>query len=347
MGGQSPEYNPETTNTEPRDGGEEFRVGSQREIPADALPIEEVRRFSRISPLRTTASVLWSFGLIALTAAVPILWWNPVTVGLAVVVMAGLQHGLFVLAHTAAHYRLYESRGLNDLVGRTCGVLIGVSMCSYRVLHRLHHNHLYEKIDPDMPLIAGYPRGRAYLLKKLGRDLAGLTAHKTYAYFFGLPMQNTETDAQNRPLDDTSPRMRQAAFRDRWVVVSFHASAPVAAIATGWGWEYIVLWALPLVTVMQALLRMRAVLEHGAVDDTSSPLTAARTNLAPAWIRWWLFPHQVNYHIEHHLYPAVPHYRMPAIHKALHEAGALDGAEVLPLGQALRKIFAEPSRQAA
>ena len=37
-----------------------------------------------------------------------------------------------------------------------------------------------------------------------------------------------------------------------------------------------------------------------------------------------LFPHHVNYHLEHHLYPAVPHYHLPALHRMLHEKGALE-----------------------
>jgi hypothetical protein len=34
-------------------------------------------------------------------------------------------------------------------------------MLTYRIIHRIHHNHLYEPIDPDLALMAGYPRGVA------------------------------------------------------------------------------------------------------------------------------------------------------------------------------------------
>ena len=78
--------------------------------------------------------------------------------------------------------------------------------------------------------------------------------------------------------------------------------------------QYLVLWILPLVTVVQAILRLRAIAEHGATTDFSSPLTAARTNLGPAWLRWALFPHNVNYHVEHHLYASVPQHNLPALH---------------------------------
>ena len=93
---------------------------------------------------------------------------------------------------------------------------------------------------------------------------------------------------------------------------------------------YLLLWLLPLLTVVQAILRVRAILEHGAVRDTSSPFTAARTNLAGPLARLFLFPHHVNYHIEHHLFPAVPHYNLPRLHRMLRERGVLAGACVAP-----------------
>ncbi len=317
--------------------GEEFRITAR-----NALPMETVRRLSRIDPWRATLAVAWSFGLIAALLWLGTAFWHPLLVVPLLVVMAGLQQSLFVLAHDAAHYRLYETRWLNDLVGNLAGGVVGIPTATYRVVHRLHHNHLYEPIDPDMPLIAGYPRGPRYLLGKLARDLVGLTAYKTWSYFLGNPLANTDAEARTAPLHDTSERLRRAALRNRNAVVALHLLLPVAAFAAGWGVEYLVLWVLPAMTTLQVLLRLRAVLEHGAVPATDSPLRAARTNLAPRWLRWWLFPHHVNYHIEHHLYPAIPHYRLPAAHAALRAAGVLDGAEVVPVGTALRRILAPP-----
>ena len=105
------------------------------------------------------------------------------------------------------------------------------------------------------------------------------------------------------------------------------------------------LWWLPLLTVLQPILRLRAICEHGGVTDLSSPLTAARCNRTwgtPAnWLgRAVLFPHHVNHHLEHHLYPAVPHYHLPRLHQLLLEKGALDAAEVRDLADTWTLIFA-------
>ena len=318
--------------------GEEFKDDFRK-----ALPKEVVSRLTRRSAWRASAALLHDFAVLAAAIWAGLYFWpNPVVILLSVIVTGTRQHALFVIAHDAAHYLLYENRLLNDAVGRTCAMLQGLSMCTYRVIHRMHHNNLYGELDPDTALHGGYPRGRAYLMKKLLKDLSGLTAWKTYAYFLGgAPALNTQTNVALRPLDDTSAKLRSEARTDRNMVIGFHVTALVVFAVSGYLVQYLVLWVLPLVTIVQAILRLRAISEHGATTDFSSPLTAARTNVAPAWLEWLIFPHGVNYHIEHHLYASVPHYHLPELHREMRSRGLLEGAEVVSFPVTLGKIFAE------
>ena len=317
--------------------GEEFKDDFRK-----ALPKELVQRLTRRSAWRATAALVEDVSVIAIAIAAALAYWpNPLIILLSIIIVGTRQHALFVMAHDAAHYLLYDSRWLNDAVGRACSTVQGLSMRTYRVIHRLHHNHLYGELDPDTALHGGYPRGRAYLVKKLLKDLLGLTAWKTYAYFLGgAPALNTATNKAVRPLDDTSSKLRDEARSDRNAVIFFHLAALLLFGLSGYLVQYLVLWILPLVTVVQAILRLRAISEHGATTDFSSPLTAARTNVAPPWLEWLIFPHQVNYHIEHHLYASVPHYNLRRLHREMVERGVLDGAEVVPFAVTLRKIFA-------
>jgi fatty acid desaturase len=130
-------------------------------------------------------------------------------------------------------------------------------------------------------------------------------------------------------------------------MVAVQIALLAAAIASGWWLEYLVLWVLPLLTLFQVLLRVRAVLEHGAPAGYGTVQEAARTNLCPAWIAWLLFPHSVNYHIEHHLYPAIPHYNLKRAHALLVENGALAGAEVRPVFETFGRVFAERADKVA
>ena len=316
--------------------GEEFRDDYRK-----GLPRELIGELTRRSGWRASLAILEDVFVLAAAIALGLHFWpNPLALLLVVIVIGTRQHALFVMAHDAAHYLLFDNRALNDAVGRMCAAAPGLSMCTYRVIHRLHHNNLYGELDPDTALHGGYPRGRRYLIRKLLKDLSGLTAWKTYAYFLGgAPALNTATHTALRPLDDTSAKLREEARRDRNAVIALHMGLLAFFAWSGYLLQYLVLWVLPLVTVVQALLRLRAIAEHGATTDFSSPLTAARTNLASAWLEWAIFPHRVNYHIEHHLYASVPHYNLPKLHRAMAERGMLEGAEVLAFRATLPKIF--------
>src|SRR5262249_37330460 len=158
----------------------------------------------------------------------------------------------------------------------------------------------------DMALHGGYPRGKWYLARKLLKDLSGVTALKTYRYFFGNPAPNTTASEQSAPLERATPSLRKAARSDRRIVIAVHLLLPVVMFALG-GWKalglYLLLWVVPAFTILQVILRLRAVCEHGAASDLSSPLTAARTHIGLKFTqllaKLTLFPHHVNYHIEH------------------------------------------------
>ena len=317
--------------------GEEFKDDYRR-----ALPKELVQELTRRSAWRASAAVLADFAVLAAAIAFALAYWpNPLVLVPTILIIGSRQHALFVIAHDAAHYLLYERRWLNETVGRVCAMVQGLSMCTYRVIHRLHHNNLYGALDPDTALHGGYPRGRMYLVRKLLKDLAGITAWKTYAYFLGgAPALNTATNVAVRPLDDTSAKLRTAARHDRNAVIFLHIMVLFLFAISGYLLQYLVLWVLPLVTVVQAILRLRAIAEHGATTDFSSPLTAARTNLGPAWLRWLVFPHNVNYHVEHHLYASVPQYNLRRLHREMTARGMLQGAEVIAFRATLSKIFA-------
>ena len=211
--------------------GEEFKDDFRR-----ALPKEVVQSLTRRSSWKATAAVVHDIAVIAAAIAAGLYFWpNPLVLLLSIFLIGTRQHALFIIAHDAAHYLLYQRRWLNDFVGRACATVQGLSMCTYRVIHRLHHNNLYGALDPDTALHGGYPRGKAYLVRKLLKDLSGLTAWKTYAYFLGgAPALNTATNVALRPLDDTSEKLRIEAKRDRNVVIAFHLILLALFAATGY-----------------------------------------------------------------------------------------------------------------
>lgn len=216
--------------------GQEFRIDGRRprrtvRRGADHLEPHELEALVRIDDLRSIRSVLITIVPLAATPVAALALWTWWAVLLALPIIAALQHAMFVLVHESAHYRLFTNRRLNDAVGRALAAMVGISMCTYRVVHRQHHNHLCSDIDPDIALNGGYPRGKAYLWRKLAVDLSGLTAWKNYKYFFGAPAANAATQTAQRPLNDTATSLRTAALSDQRTVVVVQVVLPLLVLA--------------------------------------------------------------------------------------------------------------------
>lgn len=69
-------------------------------------------------------------------------------------------------------------------------------------------------------------------------------------------------------------------------------------------------------------MRIRSIAEHAVLEPTDDPFQNTRTTGASLLARLTVAPHHVNYHLEHHLLPTVPHYRLKALHARLRERGA-------------------------
>jgi fatty acid desaturase len=70
--------------------------------------------------------------------------------------------------------------------------------------------------------------------------------------------------------------------------------------------------------------RLRQIAEHAAVPDRldPDPRRNTRTVMGGAIARLLVCPHRINYHLEHHLLPSVPIYRLRAMHALLQANGS-------------------------
>jgi fatty acid desaturase len=81
--------------------------------------------------------------------------------------------------------------------------------------------------------------------------------------------------------------------------------------------EFLLYRIVPYCTWHIALQYIRLICQRSAVQRTEPPYTVTRTTLA----RWWesrlRLTRNIHYHIEHHWYPSVPFYDLPALHDHL------------------------------
>jgi fatty acid desaturase len=88
---------------------------------------------------------------------------------------------------------------------------------------------------------------------------------------------------------------------------------------TGWPWAayYAVLWLVPMGTSFSFCMLLRQVVQHGNAGRDRFGNT--RIFLVSRLIRFAVFPLGMDYHLPHHLFPLVPHYRLPRLHALLWE----------------------------
>jgi fatty acid desaturase len=80
---------------------------------------------------------------------------------------------------------------------------------------------------------------------------------------------------------------------------------------------YLLFWVVPYITWMQLCFHVRSIAEHFAIYGKTGVYAKTRTVL-PTWFgRVFVLPKNANYHLEHHLFPSVPFYRLPELHRRL------------------------------
>jgi fatty acid desaturase len=80
---------------------------------------------------------------------------------------------------------------------------------------------------------------------------------------------------------------------------------------------YFLLWVLPIFTTFSFFMVLRQLVQHG--NGGRGWLTNTRVFLMQRLIRFSVFPIGQDYHLPHHLFATVPHYRLKELHEWLLE----------------------------
>jgi fatty acid desaturase len=263
---------------------------------------------SRLSPARTVAALTREWGLLAvliggftqLTQDHPLVW---ISYPLVATAIATRQHALAVLMHDATHWRLFKSKRLNDVVGETLTAWpLMVSMRTYRANHFAHHKFVNTLKDPDFARKQNaewaFPMPKAKLLKILAMQLTGINTVYNIKATAGVPV----------PIPGWLKAARLAYYLLILGVLAY----------TGSLLGFVLLWVVPILSPLQLILRARSIAEHFGVGNVSD-LDQTRTTLTSPLERVLLAPFSVGFHLEHHLFPSVPHFNLPALHERLME----------------------------
>jgi fatty acid desaturase len=292
---------------------------------ADLLTRDEIRAFTRPSNLGGAVAVAWTWLVIAATFVALAVWPHPAMFALAVVILGGRHLALAVMMHEAAHGTLFRTRWLNEvLCDWLCARPVWSDVARYRKHHLGHHAHTGTEKDPDLGLALPEPMTRASLARKIVRDLTGLAGLRRLA---ALVLMDLELLTYNV---GGAVRWNQRGFgfharafcRNTWKMLATNAALFAILALAGAGWLYLA-WVVAWLTTFGLFLRIRMLAEHACVERGSDPLRNTRTTYANLLARATVAPLHVNYHLEHHLLPTTPWFRLPALNRLLAARGVL------------------------
>jgi fatty acid desaturase len=281
------------------------------ELRAEApmLTSKELLEFSTLRP-----SVYWGvmtadWTFIAITIVLAHLYWTPIFVGIAILLVAGKQHALVGLLHDGAHFRVCKSKKWNDWI---CNAMvaypIGAQVQLYRKNHLLHHQYTGDERDPDWIRKKDnrswhFPMTKINLLKVFSQYLLGLGVLEMFIAVRVLSGLNTEYFKKS-PVGFCIQATYY--FVTLAVITYFH-----------WWLEFATLWLVPYFLVFPIFNRLRTIAEHFGVENQHA-LNQTRNVVKPRfWEKYFISPHSLNFHLDHHLYPSVPFYNLKDLHQIL------------------------------
>lgn len=288
---------------------------------------EELREILSFEDRKSILTLAVNWGIIF--ASFALVGWsaNPLTIPIALFVLAGRQLGCAIVMHEAAHRSFLSNRVWNDRIGNWFGAYpIWSDVLPYRNYHLAHHAKTGTKADPDVSLTLPFPISKESFTRKVWRDLSGQTGWTqlvgTFKRDVGLGQGRTQ---RNQGLESGE---KPDVGWHKLLPVAISNGAIFGILALCGRPELYLLWVVALLTTYRLVLRIRSIAEHAMTGPANDPLRNTRTTLVSWWERLVFAPNFVNYHLEHHLLMTVPHYNLPKMHTLMRERGLLDKAIV-------------------
>ena len=296
------------------------------------LPREELRRLlqksSRRAWLQTAGylAVIVSTGILAVWVSRTQAWpWFIPAFFLHGTVMAFLINAV----HELGHGTVFPQRWLNQWFCGLFAFLGWINHLKFQESHGRHHRytlhypHDQEVVSPDLKLWGHFIRHGFINVDPL-LNLFRFPWEAITGRMFAGSWNETCFPADNR-----DHRRRVVAW-SRWIVGGHVA---ISAIALSQGW-----WAVPLIVSLHGLCGSwlfwlcNNTQHSGLPGNTPDARVCCRTftaNPVVSFLYW-----HMNFHIEHHMYAAVPCYRLAELHRAIRH-------DLPPTPHGLRAVWRE------
>ena len=279
------------------------RPAGRARPPADLLGPAELKAFGRRSDRAGWIQTLAHAGALTATGAAVVLapqWWLllPAMAVHGVVLIA-----LFAPLHETAHRTVFAGRRPNLVLAQICGFLLLIPPVWFRHFHMGHHRHTQDPVrDPELA------RPKPTSMRRYLWHLTGLPTWRSLLVTIARLVRGDTAG-----MDYLPDHARADAVADARRHLAGYAAVAAGAVVLQ-VWLPVLLWLGPLV-LAQPVLRAYLLAEHTGCATTPDLTRNTRTTLAGWLVRRlaWNMP----YHAEHHLYPSVPFFRLPDLHRRI------------------------------
>jgi fatty acid desaturase len=259
-------------------------------------------------------------GLLLLTGGLSIYsfgqwpWW--------VTALLVFAHGSFFstmssAVHELIHRTVFKTRWLNDFWARVYAFFSWFSNAAFQPSHMLHHQFTLHQPD-DLEVVLPIRAVRLHFLKY------GIVAPLNFKSSFGNALRYARGhfigEWEQRFLPESQPEKRAAVIRWGRTQIAGHALLILFSLAMGY-WVYSGWYLLPALTTFGScyggwLIMLLGTPQHiGMQDETNDYRLCCRTYTCNPFFQF-LYWH-MNFHVEHHMYAAVPCYNLAKLHHAL------------------------------
>ncbi|MCR4269008.1 fatty acid desaturase family protein [Nitratireductor sp. ZSWI3] len=271
-------------------------------------------------------TVLW-LGAMAVFAAGAVFLW-PSLWALPLFLAYGVLYGSASDSrwHECGHGTAFKTRWMNDAVYQIASFMIMRNPVTWRWSHARHHTDtIIVGRDPEIAVM------RPPDLARLILNLFGIID----VWHALIDMARNASGRLSAAEKDFIPQMEQAkVIRIARIWGAIYAATAAVAIATGSILPFLLVGGPRLYGAWHHV--MTGLLQHGGLaEDVTDHRLNSRTvlmNPVSRFIYW-----NMNYHVEHHMFPMVPYHALPKLHELIkHDLPApnpsiLDGyREMLP-----------------
>jgi fatty acid desaturase len=264
----------------------------------------KIRDLSGARPIAFLSQALGAWGVIIAVIALAVHIDHILMSVLAIAIVATRFNILGLLVHEQVHFLGLRGR-YGDWIANVLVAypLLGITVEDYAGVHLAHHKYFFTEKDPDFLRKSGdewnFPMSRVQLAKLFLSDLLGLTFIKLL-----MGKRLGEAHAFKRP--HPTPK---------WVRPAYYLVVAALLTYTGMWSVFLMYWALPLLTVFPAIVRVGAIAEH-IYDLPSASVVDASPLMLQTWWEKLLLPNlNFTLHPYHHYYPGVAHCNLPKVHE--------------------------------